>query len=75
VRWAFSLSEETGMERDRFKAYLGKVPSATQCKEYIESCGYRFQTWNRPWYIFRNSLQHEVVFTLGELRDTFKKGW
>ena len=65
-----------------------KLPKVKDCVAYIESCGWEFQYYNRPWYVFRikpreveswagtKSIDRsEFTFTLTELRDAKRNGW
>ena len=56
---------------------LPNLPRVKACIAYIESCGWKLQYYNRPWYVFRHPTRTpaELVFTLTELRDTFTNGF
>jgi hypothetical protein len=52
------------------------IPKIGECKAYIIDCGYHFQYYNRPWYVFKADVTgKEVTFTLGEIRHAYLYGW
>lgn len=52
------------------------IPKIKECIPYIEGCGYKFQGYNRPWYLFTSIRTEKLVtFTLTEIREAFKYGW
>ncbi len=59
-----------------------EIPKAKDCIAYIESCGWTYDYYNRPWYVFKRNCPattslspNSMSFTISELRDTFKYGW
>lgn len=50
------------------------IPHIQDCIKYIESCGWDFLYYNRPWYAFGNGKK-TITFTLTEIREAFKFGW
>jgi hypothetical protein len=68
------------MEKDRGeKKMRKKIPSVKNAIAYIESCGWVFMYYNRPWYVFTTKPKDEITgwvsFTLHELRDCLVNGW
>lgn len=60
----------------------GSVPKIKECIAYIESCGWHFTYYNKPWYVFESnglaktaSGSREVSFTLFEIRHAKINGW
>ncbi len=58
-----------------------EIPKVKDCIAYIEGCDWKFDYYNRPWYIFKWAGQtiqegrHPISFTITELRDAFKYGF
>jgi hypothetical protein len=52
-----------------------KVTPVKECISYIESCGWTFDYYNRPWYVFKQEGKSSITFTITELRDAFNNGW
>ena len=50
-----------------------RIPRVKDCIEYVKSCGFTYEYYNRPWYVFRREKQ--ITFTLTEIRDAFKNGF
>lgn len=58
------------------------LPNIKECIAYVENCGWNFQHYTRPWYVFRSvngrktcNGSTKVSFTLTEIREAFKVGW
>lgn len=58
------------------------IPKIKECIKNIESAGWTFQYYNRPWYVFESTTNartwggsKEITFTLTEIRHAFKYGW
>lgn len=55
---------------------VGQPPNIQESIKNVEEAGYKFQYYNRPWYVFRGERSgKEVTFTLDEIRDAFKHGF
>lgn len=56
------------------------IPKIKSCIAKVESAGWKFSYYNRPWYVFvpvepRSDGRKEIPFTLTEIRDAYTNGW
>lgn len=61
-------------------AHSPNIPKVKDCIPYVESCGWKFSHYNRPWYVFkpvepRADGKTEIPFTLTEIRHAMTNGW
>jgi hypothetical protein len=56
-----------------------KLPTVGECIAYIQETGWKLTVRRRSWYVFRNEGAElhirELVWTLAELRDTWRNGF
>jgi len=53
-----------------------RIAKIRDCIRNIESAGWTYEYYNRPWYCFRRpSDRKQIIFTLTEIRDAYNNGW
>lgn len=50
------------------------LPKVTECKEYIQSCGFKFLRYRYCVYVFLG-VRGPLYFSLREMREAFRYGF